>query len=427
VPSTETVLVQVSGPDRPGISAGLFARLAEAEATVGDVEQVVIRGRLSLGVVIDVPGGRDLLKELLLFAWDHGLEIDFDVVDANPTAPQAGFVVTALGPRPSPADLLAVTRAITEGGGNIHRIVRLSRYPVFTYELLVHGGDFDAIREQLVLAAADRAELDVAIQRGGLGRRANRLVVLDVDSTLIQDEVIDLLAHEAGCSEAVAAVTERAMAGELDFAAALEARVATLAGLDADALDRAYDRLRLTPGARTFVRTLRRLGFTTAIVSGGFSYFTDRLADTLGIDHAHANELEIVDGRLTGRVVGEIVNRDAKARLLKEIAQTVGVGLDQTVAVGDGANDLDMLAAAGLGIAFNAKPVVRDAADTAVSVPYLDAILFLLGVSREEIEAADASDNGGSEQDDPEHRPREAPGDEPGDEVLAEVGDGPPS
>jgi phosphoserine phosphatase len=216
-------------------------------------------------------------------------------------------------------------------------------------------------------------------------------VVLDVDSTLIQDEVIELLAAEAGSLDQVRALTEQAMAGEVDFEDALRQRVALLEGLDLAALDRARGAMRLTPGARTFVRTLRRLGYTVGIVSGGFTHFTDRLAEELSLDHAVANQLEIVDGRLTGRVTGPVVDRRRKAELLAEFAAADGIPLSQVVAVGDGANDLDMLSAAGLGIAFNAKPVVQEAADTTVNVPYLDAILFVLGVTRDEVERADTA------------------------------------
>ena len=217
-------------------------------------------------------------------------------------------------------------------------------------------------------------------------------MVLDVDSTLIQDEVIELLAEEHGCGDAVRAITARAMEGELDFEQSLRERVRLLEGLTLDDLVRARDRMRLTPGARTFVRTLKRLGFRVAIVSGGFTFFTDHLKDELQLDHAFANELEIADGRLTVAVIGAVVDRRRKAELLRHVAEIEGISADQTVAVGDGANDLDMLAAAGLGIAFNAKTIVREAADTAVSVPYLDAILFVLGVRRSEVEAADLAE-----------------------------------
>jgi phosphoserine phosphatase len=218
-----------------------------------------------------------------------------------------------------------------------------------------------------------------------------RLIVMDVDSTLIQGEVIEMLAAHAGCEEQVAWVTEAAMRGDLDFAESLEARVALLAGLDAGAIDLVYDELVLAPGARTTVRTLKRLGYRFAIVSGGFSHITDRLAADLGIDFTAANELEVVDGKLTGRVVGEIIDRAGKARALRRFAAEAGVSEAATIAIGDGANDLDMLSAAGLGIAFNAKPLVQQAAHTSVNVPYLDTVMYLLGISREEIEAADAA------------------------------------
>jgi phosphoserine phosphatase len=269
--------------------------------------------------------------------------------------------------------------------------VRLSRYPVVSYEFVTLAGDIDAMRARLVAAAKEHA-VDVAVQRESLERRAKRLVVMDVDSTLIQDEVIELLAQEAGCGEEVEQITARAMAGDLDFEASLRERTARLAGMPAEALDRVADKVQLTPGARTFVRTLKRLGYTVAIVSGGFTHITDQLAADLGIDHAQANHLEVVDGVVTGRILGDVIDRPGKARVLREIAAAEHIPLEQTVAVGDGANDLDMLATAGLGIAFNAKPVVREAADTAVSVPYLDAILFLLGIRREDIEQADADD-----------------------------------
>jgi phosphoserine phosphatase len=208
----------------------------------------------------------------------------------------------------------------------------------------------------------------------------------------VQGEVIEMLAAEAGCEAEVAKVTAAAMAGELDFEESLRARVALLAGLPVDAVERVRSAVRLTPGARTLVRTLKRLGYAVAIVSGGFTAVTDDLVETLGLDHSLANVLEIADGRLTGRVAGDVVDRAAKAAALRRFAAAEGLTLAQTVAIGDGANDLDMLAAAGLGIAFNAKPIVRQAADTALSVPFLDAVLFLLGITREEVEAADALD-----------------------------------
>lgn len=380
------------GRDRPGITARLMAILSQGGADLYDVEQVVVRGRLNLGLLVHVPDGGSLLKDLLYFGWEEGLQIDFEVVE-EPKKPSGRrrLVVTVIGARVGPDAFGAVAEAIAEGGGNIDRIVRLSRYPVVSYELAVSGGRLDSIREGL-MEASSRFRIDVAVQAEGLARRATRLVVLDMDSTLVQDEIIDLLAAETGVEEEVRSITERAMAGELDFEASLRARVRLLAGTPVDVLDRVAARVRLTPGARTFVRTLKRLGMKVAVVSGGFTYFTERIRRELGLDHAFGSTLEVVDGRLTGELVGPVVDRAAKAEIVRRIAEEEGISLGQVMAVGDGANDLDMLAIAGLGVAFNAKPVVREAADTAVTVPYLDAILFLLGIRREEVDEADADD-----------------------------------
>jgi phosphoserine phosphatase len=384
--------VHVSGRDRPGITTGLLGVLADSGVELYDMEQVVVRQRLTLDLLLGVGEGDDALKELLFHGFQHDLQLDFEVVEDTATVSSGDrAVVTVIGSELPPAALRDVTGAIAAGGGNIDRIGRLSRYPVVSFEFVVVGGDVDRMRAHLV-AAGGAHGIDVAVQRESLGRRAKRLVVMDVDSTLIQDEVIELLAAEAGCAREVAGITERAMRGEIDFGDSLTERVAMLAGTPVEVLDRVGDAIRLTPGARTFVRTLKRLGYTVAIVSGGFSAVVDRLAADLKLDHAVANELEVVDGRLTGRLLGEVVDRAGKATVLRRIAAAEGIPLEQTVAIGDGANDLDMLAVAGLGIAFNAKPLVREAADTAVSVPYLDAILFLLGIRREEVEAADALD-----------------------------------
>ena len=390
--TARTVLVRVSGRDRPGITAGLLEVLAQHDADVFDMEQVVVHERLTLDVLIGVGEDDHTVKDLLFWAYQAEVQLDVQVVDDPTEQPHLPrFAVTVIGQPLSPSGLAAVTRGIAAGGGNIDRIVRLARYPVTAFEFVVVDGDLEAMRTNLVEASSTHV-LDVAIQRESLERRAKRLVVMDVDSTLIQDEVIELLADEAGCLDEVRAVTAQAMAGELDFEASLRARVARLAGTPADALDRARERVRLTPGARTFVRTLRRLGYEVALVSGGFQSIVEELGRDLGIHHVHANQLEVVDGIITGELVGEIIDRAGKARVLRHIAETHDITLEQTVAVGDGANDLDMLGAAGLGIAFNAKPVVRAAADTALTVPYLDAILFLLGIRRDEVEAADEAD-----------------------------------
>ena len=288
-----------------------------------------------------------------------------------------------------PAAMAGIAGCIASHGANIDRIVRLASYPVTCIEMDVSGADPDLLRAELNAQAA-LLQVDVAVQRSGLYRRAKRLVVMDVDSTLVRGEVIEMLAERAGCAEQVAAITQAAMRGELDFEQSLRERVALLKGLPASVLAEVRDSLVLTPGARTLVRTLKRLGYLVAIVSGGFSQITDGLVDELGLDFAAANTLDVVDGLLTGQLVGPIVDRPGKAAALERFAASAGVPLSQTIAIGDGANDLDMLGRAGLGVAFNAKPVVREAADTALNVPYLDAILYLLGITRDEIDAADA-------------------------------------
>lgn len=387
-----TLLIRVSGPDQLGVSAELFEVLSAIGAVVKDIEQIVVRRRLTLDVLIEVDKSDDALKDLLLFGYQRGLHIDVEEVNGEPTEYTEQSVVTLIGRDITPSQLMLATRTISNNEGNIDRIIRLSRYPVMSYELAVNGGKLDEIKQGLLQVASETPELDIAVQPLNLSRKAKRLVVLDVDSTLIQNEVIDLLAEQSGCGAEVSNITELAMRGEIDFEESLRQRVSLLEGLDELGVERAWQNLKLTPGARTFCRTLGRLGFTTALVSGGFSIFAERLQRELNIKHARANELEIVGGRLTGRVVGPIVTRESKADFLREIAEIEGVPIDQTVAVGDGANDLDMLTIAGLGIAFNAKPIVQDAANTTLRVPYLDAILFMLGVSREEVEAADSSD-----------------------------------
>jgi phosphoserine phosphatase len=295
------------------------------------------------------------------------------------------LLVTLLAPQITARQLESVFDAIAASGATCERIVHLASYPVDCYELIVIGPSHPLLRAALTLDAKENG-LDLAVQRAGLHRRAKHLVVMDADSTLLQDEVIDLLGEASGRAEEVSAITKSAMNGEIDFAEALRRRVELLAGLPASVLDDVRLKLRLAPGARTLVRTLQRLGYVPAVVSGGFVEVLAPLLAELDVTYFEANQLEIVDGALTGRVVGEILDRAGKARALRRFAAEVGVPLEQTVAVGDGANDIDMLSVAGLGIAFNAKALVQEHADTALSVPYLDAVLYFLGISREEIE-----------------------------------------
>lgn len=382
-----TLLITTTGHDRPGITAGLLGILAETGAEVLDMEQVVIRGRLTLGLIVRSNEDGSLPADLHRFGEDAGVEVGVEQVegDEDPGDGRPRHVVTVIGRELSANGLKGVADSIADHGANIDRIVRLSTYPVRSFEFEVSGGSQDDMRRSLLEVGRTHV-IDISVQRLSLERRAKRLVVLDMDSTLIADEVIDLLAEEAGVAARVTDITARAMAGELDFATALADRVALLAGLPIERVEAVRDRIRLTPGARTFIRTLHRLGFKTAVVSGGFTIFTDWVAARLGLDHAHSNTLEVVDERLTGRLLGPVVDSARKAELLRGIARAEQIPLEQVVAVGDGANDLEMLDAAGLGIAFNAKQVVQDAAHTSLNVPYLDAILFFLGIRRAEVE-----------------------------------------
>jgi phosphoserine phosphatase len=384
-----SLLATVTGRDHPGVTAALMDALSSVGAAVEDVEQVVVHGRLLLGIAVS-PDSPEVRSALAAAAAGLDVEVDLQPLpDGGSEASPVRHHVTLLGAPLLPSALAAVTRRIAACGANIERVVQLSRYPATSYELIVSGGT----GLQVELAAEAVAQrVDVAVERASLYRRARRLVVMDVDSTLVQGEVIEMLAAEAGCEAEVASVTAAAMAGELDFEESLRARVRLLEGLPVEAVDRVRAAVVLTPGARTLVRTLKRLGYAVGIVSGGFTAVTDDLAAALSLDHARANVLEVVDGRLTGRVVGQVVDRQAKAEALREFAAIEGLTMAQTVAIGDGANDLDMLDAAGLGIAFNAKPVVREAADTGISVPWLDTVLYLLGITRDEVEAADAQD-----------------------------------
>jgi phosphoserine phosphatase len=397
--SRVSVLITVTGVDQPGVTSALFEVLSRHKVELLNVEQVVIRNRLTLGVLVagpdDVAGGGVLRDEVTDAIRSVGLDVTIERSDDLPVLGEPStHSIVVLG-RPITAEAFGVVaREVAALGVNIDFIRGVSDYPVTGLELRVSVPPGSAYGQlQTALASVAVAEsVDIALEDYSLARRAKRLIVFDVDSTLIQGEVIEMLAERAGALAAVAEVTEAAMRGELDFAESLHKRVATLAGLPAEVLDEVADQIELTPGARTTIRTLRRLGFHCGIVSGGFRQVIEPLAHDLMMDFVAANELEIVDGKLTGRVVGTVIDRPGKAKALRDFAQQAGVPMEQTVAVGDGANDIDMLAAAGLGVAFNAKPALREVADASLSHPYLDTVLFILGVTRGEIEAADAVD-----------------------------------
>ena len=398
-PGVTTVLITVTGRDKPGVTSVLFAALTRHGVDVVDVEQVVIRGRLVLGVLVaasrDPEGLQEAVEQAMASVGMH-VEVEIGADTRSPARLGSSHVLVVLGRPVTARAFTDVARRLAALGVNIDAIRRVADYPVTGLELRVSAAEdtpqADAELRSAMAEVASSAGVDVAVERSGLTRRAKRLVVFDVDSTLVQGEVIEILAAHVGCENEVKQITKAAMRGELDFTESLRQRVALLAGLPEAVLDEVAGELELTPGARTTVRTLKRLGFRCGVVSGGFTRIINRLVDELGLDFCAANDVEIVDGRLTGRVIGQVIDRAGKAVALRRFAEAFDVPLAQCVAVGDGANDIDMLTTAGLGVAFNAKPALREVADTALSHPFLDAVLFILGVTRAEVEAADAAD-----------------------------------
>ncbi len=394
------LLITVTGPDQPGITALITGELSQHEVNVLDIGQAVIHDTLSLGMLVEIPPVEDadmILQSILACTRDKQL-----VVRATPVSDDSyehwvaaqgkpRHIVSLLARKITAHQLSRLTDIVARYHLNIDKITRLSgRIPLgelhegskACVELSVRGhvedtapmrGDFMELASEL--------DVDIAYQEDTVFRRHRRLVVFDMDSTLIEAEVIDELAKEHGVGDQVAAITERAMRGEIDFKASFAERVSLLKGLPETALADVASRLRLTEGAERLIGTVRRLGYRTAILSGGFTYFGHRLQQQLGIDYVHANELEIVDGKVTGRVIGTVVDGQRKAQLLQELAQQEGIVLEQVIAVGDGANDLPMLSIAGLGIAFRAKPLVKQSAKQAISTLGLDGILYLMGLS----------------------------------------------
>jgi phosphoserine phosphatase len=390
--SQYTGLILLSGVDTPGITQALFETLSPFAITVLDIEQVVARDRVILTVLIALnPDHREAIDEDLTACAERlGVDIatSFQSQEGSTIAAKTGLMhVVSLGNPLQPAAISAIAAEIAEHGGNIERIHRTASYPVTAIEFVVSQVDQDCIRPTLA-QVANSHRVDIAVSPGGLMRWAKKLVVMDVDSTLIQQEVIELLGAKAGKESEIKEITDRAMHGELDFESSLRARVQLLAGLPESVLDEVRSEISLTPGARTLISTLHKLGHSVAVVSGGFTTVIEPILIELGISHYRANTLEIIDGKLTGKVLGSVIDRAAKATALKDFADIEGVMLEQTIAIGDGANDLDMIAAAGLGIAFNAKPAVKAAADSSLTAPYLDSVLYLLGITREEVEEA---------------------------------------
>ena len=395
---SQTLLLTLSGTDRPGVTKTLFAALAGHPVTVQDVEQLVVRGHLVLSalVAVDADSGAadEVISQLRQDIRRTAAALDMDVTTVPGAMEDAdrrrGRVhVTILGAPLRPSAVSRIAEEIANRGGNIDRIRRIASYPVTAVVFEGSGAELVDLRRALVAAAAE-VGVDIAVQEAGLDRRGQHLVVIDVDSTLIQNEVIDLIAEQARVGDQVAAITEQAMAGNLDFATALRARVGLLKGLPVGVLDQVRASLQLTPGARTLCRTLNTLGYRVCLVSGGFAEVIMPLADELGIDDVRANHLGVRDGLLTGEVVGVIVDRQGKQAALEEFAEKYEIPMRRTIAIGDGANDVAMLEAAGLGVSFNGKAAARAAADAALSVPYLDSVLYLLGITREDIEGADA-------------------------------------
>lgn len=390
-----TGLILISGIDAPGVTQALFACLEPFAITILDIEQVVIRGRLILTALIslDPAHGSAIEKDLLAKTNQLGLDLAIDFTDESKRDVRSSNLhIVALSQALLPSGVAAIATKIAEQGGNIDRIHRTASYPLtaIEFEVTLESNENDLKIMQRELAEIARANgIDIAVEQSGLTRRSKRIVLLDMDSTLIQQEVIDLIGSKYGVGDKVAVITDSAMRGELDFVSSLSARVALLTGADVAILDEVKAEITLTPGARTLIRTLHRLGHKVGVVSGGFLNVIEPLLKELNIDFYRANTLETLGGKLTGKLTGAIIDRAAKADALREFAANEGVALSQTIAIGDGANDLGMLEIAGLGIAFNAKPSVQAAADSSITSPYLDSVLYLMGITRKEIESVD--------------------------------------
>jgi phosphoserine phosphatase len=395
IKTEHTGLILISGVDAPGVTQALFAALEPFSIKILDIEQVVIRGRLILTTLIALdPAHASAIETDLIEATNKlGLDLAIDFSDQpKGESNNSNLHIVVLSEALRPTSIGALASKIAEQGGNIDRIHRTASYPLtaieFEVSLNLNDENLKVIQRELAEIAQSNG-IDIAVEQSGLARRAKRIVLLDMDSTLIQQEVIDLLAEKHGVGEEVSAITESAMRGELDFTQSLKARVSLLAGADIEIINSVKAGITLTPGARTLIRTLHKLGHKVGVVSGGFLDVIEPLLQELEIDFYRANKLEISGGKLTGNLLGAIIDKTAKADALREFASSENVSLAQTIAIGDGANDLGMLEIAGLGIAFNAKPAVRAAASSSINSPYLDSVLYLMGITRSEIEDSD--------------------------------------
>ena len=386
-----TGLILLSGVDAPGITEMLFRVLTPFQIEIVDFEQVVIRDRLLLTVLIKFDQAhQSAIEDDVTNAFkDSGIDLamDFSAGD-HASGKNSNLHLVVLAEQIRPIAIAKIANLIQKYNGNIDRVRRTSDQPIIALEFDITA-EFDEVslkvlqREFAVIS--NEFKIDIAVQRGGLIRRAKRVVLLDMDSTLIQQEVIDLLADKVGVGEKVSKITESAMRGDIDFTTSLKERVALLAGASEEIFTDVFESISLTPGALDLIKTLHKLGHKVGVVSGGFLNVIEPLLRDLRIDFYRANTLEVIGGKITGRISGPIINREAKAEALVEFAKKEGVELNQTIAIGDGANDLGMIEIAGLGIAFNAKPKVKLQADASISTPYLDSVLFLMGITRAEI------------------------------------------
>ena len=394
----ELILINISGQDKPGVTAALTSILARYNAMVLDIGQADIHHTLSLGILFKTTPAEsgDLMKDLLFKAYDMGVKIRFTPISTEEYEKWVGlqgknrWIITILGRQLTASNIALVSEVIVEQGLNIDAIQRLTgRQPLVEgalpaakacIEFSVRGTPVNRSEMQSrFIEISSHEGFDISMQEDTMYRRCRRLICFDMDSTLIQTECIDQLAEKAGVGDKVRDITERAMRGEIDFRESFTERVALLKGLDVSVMEGIAESLPITEGVDRMMQVLKRAGFKTAILSGGFTFFGEYLKRRFGFDYVYANELEVEDGKLTGRYVGDIVDGKRKAELLRLIAQVENVNIAQTIAVGDGANDLPMLSAAGLGIAFHAKPKVKESAKQSISTIGIDGVLYFLG------------------------------------------------